>query len=162
MRLGLPGDDEDDLDDGAIPAPEGVAVTTRYLPLLLGYALCTPTVVLDGRPVAVVGWGRVIIPAPPGEHHIHVEVPLFGSRRVGVADCTAVVTEGDNPTVVSVGLGNVNGVTLGYLSNLPMGGSASVKKILRTYTITGQATGINISNPLQPARKNFEFKVRCP
>ena len=94
MRLGLPGDDEDDLDDGAIPAPEGVAVTTRYLPLLLGYALCTPTVVLDGRPVAVVGWGRVIIPAPPGEHHIHVEVPLFGSRRVGVADCTAVVTEG--------------------------------------------------------------------
>lgn len=80
----------------------------------------------------------------------------------GTSGVAAVVTEGDNPTVVSVGLGNVDGVTLGYLSNLPMGGSASVKKLLRTYTITGQATGINISNPLQPARKSFEFKVRCP
>ena len=96
MRLGLPGNDEDDDLDGAdlVAAPEGVAVTTGYHPLLFGYALCTPTVLLDGRPQPVVGWGRVIIPAPPGEHHIHVEVPLFGSRRVGVADCTAVVTEG--------------------------------------------------------------------
>ncbi len=82
-----------------------------------------------------------------------------GSGNTGIA---AVVTEGDNPTVVSVGLGNVNGVTLGYVSNLPMGGSASVKKLLRTYTITGEATGINLSNPLQPSRKSFEFKVRCP
>lgn|GEM_PF-3099151 len=94
MRLGLPGDDEDDLDDGAIPAPDGVAVTTRYLPLLLGYALCTPTVLLDGRPVAVVGWGRVIIPAGPGEHHLRVAVPLFGTRQIGAAECIVNVTAG--------------------------------------------------------------------
>ncbi len=97
MRLGLPGDDEDDLDDpddGVVPALEGVAVTTGYFPLLLGYALCTPTILLDGRSVPVVGWGRVIIPAGPGEHHVHVAVPLFASRQIGVADCIATVTAG--------------------------------------------------------------------
>ena len=80
----------------------------------------------------------------------------------GTSGVAAVVTEGDNPTVVSVGLGNVNGVTLGYLSNLPMGGGASVKKILRTYTITGQATGINISNPPAARSQELRVQVRCP
>ncbi|MFN8225940.1 MAG: hypothetical protein U0R18_04360 [Mycobacterium sp.] len=95
MRLGLPGDDEDDdLDDDVVPAPEGVAVTTRYHPLMFGYALCTPNILVDGCPVPVVGWGRVIIPAAPGEHHIQVDIPLFGTRRVGAAECTATVTAG--------------------------------------------------------------------
>ena len=42
-----------------------------------------------------------------------------------------------------------------------MGGSASVKKILRTYTITGQATGINISN-LQPLARTSRVQGPLP
>ncbi len=79
----------------------------------------------------------------------------------GNTGITAVVTEGDSPEVMSVGLGAVDGVTLGYVRGVP-GGTASVKKMMKTYTITGEATGINMANPLNPARKQFEFKVRCP
>ncbi|GAB09426.1 hypothetical protein GOARA_036_01580 [Gordonia araii NBRC 100433] len=82
--------------------------------------------------------------------------------EAGKSAIAAVVTEGDNPQVISVGLGAIDGVTLGFVQGIPGGGSATVKKVLKTYTITGEATGINMSNPLQPSKKSFEFKVRCP
>ncbi|GED98066.1 hypothetical lipoprotein LpqH precursor [Gordonia crocea] len=74
----------------------------------------------------------------------------------------AVITDGDNPQVLSVGLGAVDGVTLGFVSGIPGGGSATVTKSLKTYTIAGEATGVNISNLTQPSKKHFELKVRCP
>lgn len=89
---------------------------------------------------------------------VHISVGSKNNNS-GIA---AVVTDGDNPQVISVGLGAVDGVTLGFVTGIPGGGSATAKKTLGTYTITGEATGINMSNPLQPSRKKFEFKVRCP
>ena len=45
---------------------------------------------------------------------------MGGNTNIAIGDATtgigAVVSTGDEPTLVSVGLGNVNGVTLGYQS----------------------------------------------
>ena len=73
----------------------------------------------------------------------------------------AVVSEGDAPTVQSVGLGNVNGVVLGYQSGTGQG-DAKAEKDGKTYTISGTATGVDMANPLQPVNKPFEIEVSCP
>ena len=65
------------------------------------------------------------------------------------------------PNVTSVGLGNVNGVTLGYQSGTGQG-EAKAAKDDKTYTITGTATGIDMANPMQPVNKPFEIAVTCP
>ena len=82
----------------------------------------------------------------------------IGEATTGIA---AVVSEADPPAVQSVGLGNVNGVTLGFQSGVPQG-NAEAKKDGNTYTITGTATGVDMANPLQPVNKPFEVVVTCP
>lgn len=89
---------------------------------------------------------------------VHISV----GSETGNGGVSAVVTAGDQPQVISVGLGAVDGVTLGYISGIPGTAPAAAKKVMKTYTITGEATGINLTNPLQPSRRQFEIKVRCP
>lgn len=80
----------------------------------------------------------------------------IGQGGSGIA---AVISEGDAPTVTSVGLGNVNGVTLA----MGMGaGDATAVKDGNTYKITGNATGIDMANPMSPVTKPFEIEVTCP
>ena len=67
----------------------------------------------------------------------------------------------DASKVTSVGLGNVSGVSLGYTEGAP-GGNASATKDGKTYMITGTATGVDMSNPMQPMTKPFEISVTCP
>ncbi|ULE34958.1 lipoprotein LpqH [Mycobacterium sp. IDR2000157661] len=90
---------------------------------------------------------------------------MGGNTNIAIGDATtgigAVISSGDSPTVQSVGLGNVNGVTLGYTSGTGQG-EANVEKDGNTYTITGKATGIDMANPLQPITKPFEIEVSCP
>jgi lipoprotein LpqH len=90
---------------------------------------------------------------------------MGGNTNIAIGDATtgigAVVTTGDEPTVVSVGLGNVNGVTLGYASGSGQG-EAKVEKDDRTYKISGTATGVDMANPMQPVSKPFEIEVSCP
>jgi lipoprotein LpqH len=77
----------------------------------------------------------------------------------GTTGVSAVVSEGDAPTVTAVGLGNVNGVTLA----VGMGaGEATAVKDGKTYKITGNATGIDMANPMSPVTKPFEIEVTCP
>jgi lipoprotein LpqH len=77
----------------------------------------------------------------------------------GTTGVSAVVSEGDTPTVTAVGLGNVNGVTLA----VGMGaGEATAVKDGKTYKITGNATGIDMANPMSPVTKPFEIEVTCP
>lgn len=111
----------------------------------------TTTVRIDGQEQQVQG--AVVCSSMEGNTHIAV-----GDATTGIG---AVVSSGDNPTVHSVGLGNVNGVTLGYTSGTGQG-EANVEKAGNTYTITGTATGINMANPLQPVDKPFEIEVTCP
>jgi lipoprotein LpqH len=42
------------------------------------------------------------------------------------------------------------------------GGEASATKDGNTYKISGKATGVDLSNPLQPLTKPFEIAVTCP
>ena len=71
------------------------------------------------------------------------------------------LTDADPPVVKTVGLGAVNGVTLGYTDGVP-GGEAKATKDGKTYKISGTATGVDMANPMEPAKKPFEIEVTCP
>ncbi|WP_055475562.1 lipoprotein LpqH [Gordonia sp. HS-NH1] len=79
-----------------------------------------------------------------------------GTSGIGV-----VLTSGDSPEVESVGLGSLDGVTLGYQKGAG-GGSADVTKDGDTYTVTGEASGVDLANPTEPVTKSYEIKVTCP
>ncbi|MBO0866530.1 MAG: lipoprotein LpqH [Mycobacterium sp.] len=86
--------------------------------------------------------------------------------NIGIGDPTAgigaVVTNANPPAVHSVGLGNVNGVTLGYSDTAPGQGNAQATKNGNAYKITGTATGVDMANPQQPVTKPFEMDLTCP
>lgn len=80
----------------------------------------------------------------------------IGEGMTGIA---AVVSSGDAPSVTSVALGNVNGVSLAMG---PGAGEATATKDGSTYTISGNATGIDTANPMAPVTKPFEIVATCP
>lgn len=106
-------------------------------------------VTIDGQDQAVQG--SVVCATSGGNVNIAI-----GEGLTGIA---AVVSE-DGTSVSSVGLGNVNGVTLGFTQG--MGGEATATKADKTYTISGTATGIDIANPTNQISKPFEITVTCP
>ena len=67
----------------------------------------------------------------------------------------------DASKVTSVGLGNVDGVALAFQEGAP-GASASATKDGKTYKISGTASGVDMTNPMQPITKPFEIAVTCP
>ncbi|GAC1401086.1 MAG: lipoprotein LpqH [Mycobacterium sp.] len=89
---------------------------------------------------------------------------MGGNMNIAIGEAAsgidAVVSE-DGSTVQSVGLGNVNGVTLGYQSGTGQG-EAKATKDGKSYKISGTATGVDIANPMQPVSKPFELDVTCP
>ena len=91
--------------------------------------------------------------------------PMGGNMNIAIGDAAtgiaAVISEGDSPAVQSVGLGNVNGVTLGYQQGTGQG-EAKAEKDGSAYKISGTATGIDMANPMQPVNKPFEIAVTCP
>jgi ipoprotein LpqH len=108
------------------------------------------TVTIDGADQAVNG--TVVCTAAGGNFNIAI-----GEAATGVA----VVLAEDASAVHSVGLGNVNGVTLGFQEGAP-GGTANATKDGQTYKVTGTATGVDMANPMQPVTKPFEVDVTCP
>lgn len=110
----------------------------------------TATVTIDGQPQNIKG--QVACVAAGGNFTIAI-----GDQATGIG----VTMSPDASKVSSVGLGNVNGVTLGYQEGAP-GGSASATKDGQNYTVSGTATGIDMANPMQPITKPFEIKVSCP
>lgn len=74
----------------------------------------------------------------------------------------AQVSTGDSPTVKNVALGTVNGVALAYTAGTGQG-NADVKKDGKTYKISGNAVGADMSNPMAGMQtKPFELEVTCP
>ena len=89
---------------------------------------------------------------------------MGGNMNIAIGDAAtgiAAVLSADGATVQSVGLGNVNGVTLGYQSGTGQG-EATATKDGNSYKISGTATGIDMANPMQPVNKPFEIDVTCP
>ena len=105
---------------------------------------------IDGQDQNVAG--TVVCSAMGGNMNIAI-----GDAATGIA---AVVSE-DGATVTSVGLGNVNGVTLGYQAGTGQG-EAKATKDGTNWKISGTATGIDMANPMQPVNKPFEIEVACP
>lgn len=92
-----------------------------------------------------------------------------GVTTIGIGDPTAgvgAVVSTDNPPIVhSVGLGSVNGVTLGFSDAAPnQGSNAGAAMNGKSYAIKGTATGVDMSNPNQPqtVTKSFEMDMTCP
>ena len=108
-------------------------------------------VTIDGQDQNVSG--TVVCTSMGGNMNIAI-----GEAATAIA---AVISEGDAPTVQSVGLGNVNGVVLGYTSGTGQG-DAKAEKDGKSYKISGTATGVDMANPLQPVNKPFEISVVCP
>ena len=89
----------------------------------------------------------------------------MGNLNIGIGDQTtgiAVVMSPDASKVSSVGLGNVNGVVMGFQEGAAGGASATATKDGKTYKISGTATGVDMTNPMQPMTKPFEIEVTCP
>ncbi|MBV9350793.1 MAG: lipoprotein LpqH, partial [Mycobacterium sp.] len=90
--------------------------------------------------------------------------PANGNINIGIGDPAngigAVVTDANPPFVHSVGLGNPNGITLGYADSANQG-SAQATKNGNSYKITGIATGVD-TNSQQQVSKPFEIDVTCP
>lgn len=106
---------------------------------------------IDGKDQNVAG--TVVCATVAGNTNIAI-----GQGTTGIA---AVLGGGDPPTVTSVGLGNVNGVALGFTQGAP-GGEAKAEKDGKSYKITGTATGVDMANPTSPTTKPFEIDVTCP
>ncbi len=108
-------------------------------------------VTIDGQDQNVTG--TVVCAAMGANMNIAI-----GGAATGIA---AVIGSGDVPAVQSVGLGNVNGVTLAYQQGVGQG-EAKAEKDGDTYTISGTATGVDLANPMQPVSKPFQIDVTCP
>ncbi len=107
-------------------------------------------VIIDGKDQNVTG--SVVCTTAGGNVNIAI-----GGAATGIA---AVLSDANPPDVKSVGLGNVNGVTLGYTAGTGQG-KASATKDGNSYKITGTATGVDMANPMQPVNKPFEIDVTC-
>src|SRR5262245_27823486 len=77
----------------------------------------TATVTIDGQPQNIKG--QVVCAVAAGNYNIAI-----GEATTGIA----VVMSEDASTVHSVGLGNVNGVTLGFQEGVPGDAKASATK----------------------------------
>lgn len=106
---------------------------------------------IDGKNQNVTG--SVVCTTAGGNINIAI-----GGAATGIA---AVLTDANPPQVTSVGLGNVNGVTLAYASGTGQGNGSATKNG-SSYKITGTATGVDMANPTQPVNKPFEINVSCP
>ncbi|OBH85807.1 lipoprotein LpqH [Mycobacterium scrofulaceum] len=114
-----------------------------------------PQVIVDGQAQNVSGQ---VTCTPSGDN-----------TNIGIGDPTAgvgaVISNANPPIVHSVGLGSVNGITLGFSDAAPnQGGNAGAAVNGKTYAIKGTATGLDMSNPQQPQQvtKPFELDVTCP
>jgi lipoprotein LpqH len=109
------------------------------------------TVLVDGQAQKVSG----PVTCTAAESDINVTI---GDAATGVG---AVISNDSPPAVHSVGLGNVNGVTLGYADAAAGHGNASATKTGNSYKITGTAVGLDASNQ-QQVTKPFELDFTCP
>jgi ipoprotein LpqH len=114
-----------------------------------------PQVIVDGQKQNVTG--QVTCTAAGNNTNIGI-----GDAANGVG---AVVSKDNPPIVHAVGLGSVNGITLGFSDAAQgQGNNAGAAVNGKSYQIKGTASGVDMSNPQQPqpVTKPFEMDVTCP
>lgn len=116
----------------------------------VGGAAAKTKVTIDGQDQNVTG--TTVCTTMAGDVNIAI-----GGAATGIA---AVLSDANPPEVKSVGLGNVNGVTLAYTAGTGQG-DAKATKDGSQYKISGTATGVDMANPMQPVNKPFEIDVTC-
>ena len=114
-----------------------------------------PKVVVDGQNISVSG--PVTCTTNGGNINIGI-----GDVSAGIG---AVVSTDTPPIVHAVGLGSVNGITLGFsdaAANQATNAGAAVDG--KAYGIKGTASGVDMTNPddPKPVSKSFEMSVTCP
>ena len=116
-------------------------------------AAAAPQVIVDGQNLNVAG--PVTCTAAGSNTNIGI-----GDAASGVG---AVVSNGNPPIVHAVGLGSVNGITLGF-ADAQGGNTAGAAVDGKSYQIKGTAVGVDMSNPQQPKQvtKPFQMDVTCP
>ncbi len=112
------------------------------------------------------GTAKVTIDGKPKEVQGQIGCTTAGGNlNIGIGDAAtgiAVVMTPDASKVTSVGLGNVDGVVLGFQDGAAGGATATATKDGNTYKVSGTATGVDMANPMQPMTKPFEIEVTCP
>jgi hypothetical protein len=73
---------------------EGIAINTQFFPMSFMLLMFKPKISVDGYEAPPAGWGRSVVPARPGPHHVHVHVPYFLPPQFGPADTTVDVYPG--------------------------------------------------------------------
>jgi lipoprotein LpqH len=114
-----------------------------------------PQVIVDGKNQNVSG----PVTCTPAGNNINIGI---GDAASGVG---AVISSDNPPIVHAVGLGTVDGITLGYSDAAQgQGGGAGAAVSGKYYQIKGTASGADTSNPQQPkpVTKPFELDVTCP
>lgn len=114
-----------------------------------------PQVIVDGKNLNVSG----PVTCTPAGNNVTIGI---GDPANGVG---AVVSKDNPPIVHAVGLGNVDGITLGYADAAPgQAGNAGAAASGNSLQIRGTAVGPDMSNPQEPKQvtKSFELDVTCP
>lgn len=114
-----------------------------------------PQIIVDGQRQNITGQ----VTCTPDGDNIKIGI---GDPSSGVG---AVVSNANPPIVHAVGLGNINGVTLGFSDAAPgQNDKAGAERKDKTYAIKGTASGSDITNPNdpKPVSKPFEMTVTCP
>lgn len=123
----------------------------------------------SGAPAAPAG-PKVVVDGQ--DQHITGQVTCTSAGaniNIGIGDAAAgvgaVISTDTPPIVHAVGLGSVNGVTLGFSDAAPgRASNAGAAVNGKSYAIKGTATGVDMTNPQQPQQvtKPFEMSVTCP
>jgi lipoprotein LpqH len=153
LAAGLSGcsKDEKKAESSPTSASETSAVSATSGTATASAGAGSAKVTIDGQPQNING--QVVCATAGGNYNIAI-----GEAATGIA----IVMSEDASTVQSVGLGNVNGVTLGYTAGVPGGATATATKDGNNIKVTGTATGVDMANPMQPVNKPFEIEVTCP
>ena len=107
-------------------------------------------VTIDGQPQNING--QVVCATAGGNYNIAI-----GEAATGIA----VVMAPDASVVHSVGLGNVNGVTLGYQEGVP-GGQPPPPPGRQQHQGERNGHRYRHGQPMAPVTKPFEIEVTCP
>lgn len=59
-----------------------------------GFVFLRPKIFLNSAEAATAKWGRTVLPASPGRHHVHVHIPYIVPPRLGPADTIVDVYPG--------------------------------------------------------------------